>query len=305
MRKNIFDRIQELGHNTENEMDKIYKIFKEKCFQFNANNTAMSTTLEEAVDVFQLHLWKQRRTATTLHELKTLLGILQTENKIAYPSENKMLNLDEVIIYLEYILNIVMLAFEVRSRIHVEQKFCKYYVRLEESGVLMLLENIDILLDNMNYQRKTNDKEERVIIVEKNAAVTAVSEIVDDELFWPTIEYNHHLLRDNVERKREILLKFADKIEPLREELRGLHKNTETNLFFLFNSLNIRHNNSDSTNRKHYIEYVANLSSKQLEEWYDETYQLVLYSFLLLDNSSRIKRVDELKKTIEQAKGKS
>lgn len=48
--------------------------------------------------------------------------------------------------------------------------------------------------------------------------------------------------------------------------------------------------------------YVVNLSDEALEEWYDETYQMLLLSMLELDNAERNKRVKELKERMEDSK---
>ena len=46
---------------------------------------------------------------------------------------------------------------------------------------------------------------------------------------------------------------------------------------------------------KNYKETVAKMSKDELENWYDETYQLCLLAFLELDNVERTKKVVELK----------
>ena len=60
--------------------------------------------------------------------------------------------------------------------------------------------------------------------------------------------------------------------------------------------MNIRHNNIEGKNA---VEYVKNLSDEELEEWYDETYQMLLLCFLEYDNIERSKRIIKLKEIIE------
>jgi len=60
--------------------------------------------------------------------------------------------------------------------------------------------------------------------------------------------------------------------------------------------MNIRHNNIEGKNA---IEYVKNLSNEELEEWYDEIYQMLLLCILEYDNIERNKKVGELKNIIE------
>ena len=60
------------------------------------------------------------------------------------------------------------------------------------------------------------------------------------------------------------------------------------------NNMNIRHNNSTEGD-KNYREVVAKMTQDELENWYDETYQLCLLAFLELDNVERTKKVAQLK----------
>lgn len=133
------------------------------------------------------------------------------------------------------------------------------------------------------------------IMVPKSQAAIAVSEIVSPTLSYKVIEYNHHALHGNIEAKKSILLLLADQLESKRKVLKSINKILEDNIFFLYNSMNIRHNNCD-LNSKNYKEHTANMSSKELENWYDEIYQLSLLAFLELDNVDRTKQIEVLKR---------
>lgn len=66
----------------------------------------------------------------------------------------------------------------------------------------------------------------------------------------------------------------------------------------MLNNCNIRHNNRNKKDSSKYKEYVAKMSKKQLEKWYDELYQMILLAFLLLDNGDRDVKITELKAKI-------
>lgn len=140
------------------------------------------------------------------------------------------------------------------------------------------------------------EDEEKVLLVEKNAAATAVAETMEPSISYKVIEYNHFLLKGKIEEKRNILLALADKFEPIRPELKKVNSKLESNIGYLLNKMNIRHNNKDG---KMAGGYVANLSSEELEKWYDETYQMLLLAFLEKENVERNQKIDELKKKIE------
>ena len=70
------------------------------------------------------------------------------------------------------------------------------------------------------------------------------------------------------------------------------------NIFMMLNKMNIRHNNVDESDKSNYVEYVAKLSSDELENWYDELYQLMLLAILELDNVERTIRINTLRSEI-------
>ena len=77
-----------------------------------------------------------------------------------------------------------------------------------------------VLFEDLGYETKILEDEERVLLLEKNAAATAVAEITPSEISNKIIEYNHFLLKGNIEEKWKILLVLADKFEPVKNELK-------------------------------------------------------------------------------------
>lgn len=238
-------------------------------------------TLEEFVDEACLKSWKQRNRCLCCEDIRKKLNI--TDFDIRYKLKG-----EQILIYLEYITNMICLCDGGLSCSNYYWS-TKYYKLLKE--------NFFDVIDSMNYETRIFEDEEKVILVEKNAAATAVAEIVEPELAYKVIQYNHYMLRGDVEGKRRILKLLADKIEPIRAEFKTLqiYKELESDVGFLLNKMNIRHNNVEGKNA---IKYVKNLSDEELEDWYDETYQLILLCILEHDNIDRTKKIAELKKNI-------
>lgn len=61
-----------------------------------------------------------------------------------------------------------------------------------------------------------------------------------------------------------------------------------------------RHNNSNKNDLTKYKEYVAKMSEEELEEWYDELYQMILLAFLMIDNVERMEKIKKLKYNINK-----
>jgi len=138
-------------------------------------------------------------------------------------------------------------------------------------------------------------------IVEKNAAATAVADKysgTDSEFSYKVIEYNHFLLKGNIDRKREILNTIASKFEAVRPQLKAIgFKDIESDAGYLINNLNIRHNNADPQSTS-YKTYIATMPPTELEEWYDKTYDVLLLALLASDFSEIHNDIQDLKKKV-------
>ena len=278
MRKNIFQILQE-QFDMHTEINRIYEVFKSHLF--NKNTFVYSP--EKLVDEFVFQKWTQRNRCINTSDMKDSLGI----NSILRKEDPTM---NELIIFLEYVENILNLAWKYKMNNDDVLYYPKYNI---------LRENLDDLLDRINHEKYVFDDEEMVLIAEKNAEATAVAEIVDTKTSLKVIKYNHYLLKGDIQAKKDIILELATKLEPKRKQLEKLDNKLSSNLFYLLNNLNLRHNNVDKTN-KNYKDAVAKMRKDTLEKWYDETYQLELLAFLLLDNEKRNKKVDELKAKVEE-----
>ena len=154
------------------------------------------------------------------------------------------------------------------------------------------LQQVKTVIEEIGYM-ETIEQNITLFVPKKHEAI-AVSDIVAPEISYKVLEYNHYTMKGDIARKRETLRILADKLEPRRIELAAINKELANNVFFMFNNMNIRHNNC-AEGDKNYKKVVAKMSQDELESWYDETYQLCLLAFLELDNVERTKKVAELK----------
>lgn len=241
-------------------------------------------TLESYVDKYCFAKWKNRNRCINCQDMRTRLHITSLELIDELSNES-------IYIYLEYLANILELC-------SLDILLIDNLIKTETFDLIH--ENLLDIINLLNQELKIFKNEQKVLLVEKNASSTAVAEIVEPELAYQVIEYNHYLLKGDIESKKRILKSLAEKIEPMRNQLKQLNSKLEDNTFYLLNKMNIRHNNIEGKNA---IPYVQNLSDEELESWYDETYQMILLCILEYDNIERNKKVTELKRIIENKWG--
>ena len=165
----------------------------------------------------------------------------------------------------------------------------------DTKAMLIYVQQVLKVAETLGYM--PNCKDGITDFVPKDQAAISVAEIVDSNLSYKVIEYNHHSMKGDLEKKKGVLLSLAHKLEPERASLKINNSSLEDDLFFLFNKINLRHNNTDPSG-KQYEPIVAGMNEDELEKWYDDTYQMCLFAFLVLDNIERHNRVKQLKKDI-------
>lgn len=278
-RENIFDVLCQTV-DISYEISKLNTLCKKDMVLGDARG---AYKLEDFIDEYCLIEWKNRNRCISCAEIRQRLNISDFDIK------NKLKE-RQVFYYLEYLANLIWLCdtfVDGNSNYGITKDY------------IFLCKNLEDIVDSMNCELRIIEEEEKVLLVEKNAAVTAAVEIVEPELAYDIIRYNHHSFKGNIGEKRRILKMLADKIEPMRARFKKLqkHKDLESDVGFLLNKMNIRHNNVEGEKT---ITYVRNLSDEEIEMWYDETYQLILLCILEYDNLDRNKRIAELKEKINE-----
>lgn len=279
VRKNIFELLSE-KYNIVKEMNKIAELFAGVKISYGDYFTQRAPQQYSIEQIFEWNCfpkWKQRGPYLSCAEMKADLNIPNSFSN----------NMDDIIKGLEYYINILRLVTVNFSR-NLNISYPQAYP--------MLLKNIDILLEHLNYEEQVFDQDEKVILVPKNPAATAVAEITDKEhIAFAILKYNHNSLRGDLEGKRQLLLSIANEYEPLLTKPIDGFTDYFKKATFLLNNLNLRHNNKSGKDKK---QFVVDMPNKELEKWYDELYQLLLFCVLIKDNVKRKKEIEDLVKKI-------
>ena len=235
-------------------------------------------SLETYVDRRFFGEWKAREGCADTDEMRASLnidGILRS----ADPSEN------EVLTYLQYTLNIAELCR--RSFNKEEAPGYDFDIR----NYTELLSRIREILKHFRYEIKYVREKEFIFLVPHDPAAEAVIAEETDPVTSAITEYRSSSAKGHIERKRELLSELGSRIETYRDNLKAENSVLFSRIEFMLNNLNIR---SDNVNGDGRIERVASMSSEEMEQWYDETYQMLLLRILQHENVERIGRVDRL-----------
>lgn len=278
-RRHIFEILEE-NIDLYEEVDRLERLAK---MDIVTLDDIFENNLETFIDECGLGVWKNRNRFISYQDMRVKLDITEFQMRNRPAKE-------QVLLYFEFMANMLFvckLGFESYTTFEEYQ---------ETDAFKYIGENLNIIVSSLNMELKTFEEQEKVLLVEKDPAATAVAEIVEPELAYQVIEYNHYLLKGDIEGKQKILKFLADKFEAIRPEVKSINPTLESNTGYLLNKMNIRHNNVSGKNA---IPYVKNMSEKDLENWYDEIYQMILLAILEVDNIERNKKVKDLKQIIQ------
>lgn len=276
-RKNIFQMVEE-SYDLMGDTWRLFHYFEEiDVLQFDNEKY----TLRNAVADLFMH-WKARGRCV---DLEDFLDSINYE-ELCRTAESET---EDFLSLCELIYNFWFLASLYIDRFAPRLKPLAYFTELK--GFL------DDCIGRYNHEARFFEDKEQVLIIECNPQATAVAEIVEDELAIDILRYNHFSLKGDIKKKKAILLTCGSELEARRSELHQVNQQLENNIFFMLNNLNIRHNNIRQGDSK-YKEAVALMSPEEMEDWYDELYQMILLALLEMDNVQRQEKVKDLKQRV-------
>lgn len=275
-RRNFLQILNEQGINLRREYDRLYDLFYNQKVPSNLGN---NYTLKDYVEINFLSV-PFRKTCLSLDDFNSTYRFHFVQNPYGF-------DLNYLLSFCEYTYNFVIWMSQ-------ESELFKYGNR--QSGQFYIYQ-IRSVIESIDYMQLTQGY--ITIFTPKKPEAIVASEIVSPEISYKVLEYNHYTMKGDIARKKETLRILADQLEPRRADLTAINKEQASNVFFMFNNMNIRHNNCTEGD-KNYREVVAKMSQDELEKWYDETYQLCLLAFLELDNVERTKKVVQLKASFEK-----
>lgn len=284
MRRNFAQILKEAKIDIKAEYQKLYGMLYDRIIQ--VSNTKRISVYDELSDYFLgFHF---RGTCLSIDEFNDINGF-------HFQKEPEPFNIDNLILICEYIENMLM---------GYQSTQCTSgggYLPIPQPAINIQLYFTQIaqVIDKIGYMPMHQDG--CVIYVEKSPAAISVaeSEQIPKEISYKMISYNHHSMKGNLQEKKNTILKLAELLEAKRTQLAKVDSGFCNDIFYLFNNLNLRHNNIDTSIGRKFKQVVSDMSPEELEYWYDQTYQMCLLAFLRLEQAERKIEFDKLKSKIE------
>ena len=266
-------------------MNKLVSLFARTIVSYEREDDAWTShtnyiTIEELFDKEIIIEWKHRGSYLNCKEIK---------DKICFPNEfTTQTPMDTVISCLEYYYNLLYLLFAKRGHCIQYNYDCR--------EIRIIKENCDNLLEHLQYQQKENKQDEIVILIPKNPAAISVAEITENkDIAFAILKYNHASMKGDLEGKKQLLLSIANEYEPLFKNPIDGFSDYFNKVTGILNNLHLRHNNKSGKDQH---QLVVDMTNEELEKWYDELYQLLLFCVLIKDNVARKNRMAELLKKL-------
>ena len=281
-RKNIFDVISG-SFDIARELQRIKQLFEAE-HPVYVLSARTNYSVFRYVDKYGFYQWRNRGRCVDANDF---LSILEYEELW----KSAPTNLQDLLTLIEIIYNFCWIVKKADGNMKVLTD------RNQEKHFSILEETLIACLSHYNHKGVYFSELEQLIVIEDKPEATAVAEIVDNDLGYKVLRYNHYILKGDLQAKKDILLALGADLEPQREQIKAIDKTLEDGIFYILNNLNLRHNNTTEGDR-YYRQAVVDMDNATLENWYDELYQMMLLAYLQMDQTERNTRVKALKQTV-------
>lgn len=267
----------------ERENDYLKEYIKLEALCETKCNTSWESNYDTINKFIEMNFWewKDRKNYISFSELREEMGFaIDIGNKARHLTATAI----DMNMYFSFCEMIVTLMAAFENRIDPALKVVRN----------AMIETMIATIEKAGFEFRQFDREIR--IVEKNAVATEIADFIP-ELADTIIEYNHYMLKGNLERKRILLKYISDALEPKRGILNGICKRNTDDFFELINTMNVRHNNLDPTDKRKYNDKFATMKPSEQEAWYDLLYEQALGLFVAIEQQERNRKIDEYKQS--------
>lgn len=257
MRTNFYELLAQQKFDAYTEFNTLWYLFaeEEKIWYHYG-----SYSMKEFVDKEYFRELPFRGSFASISEMMSALGILR----------RSQINIEHLLLFSEFLIAVLP---------DIDLKMVPDFGKQKKT----IMGNIQHILERTNHEIRRDDENHK-IIVEKNKRTTLAVELVTEPATaFELIEYNHFAIKGHLDEKRKLLTSIANYIEPIirsKALQKAGYQSLQSDAGFVFNNFHIRHNNKEGAKKQ---DYIASLKDKELEEWYDNAYEIALSVIIIND----------------------
>lgn len=268
----FYELLSQLGVDPETETKTLEYLFSEEKIIFPGYATL---PLEAYINQSIFRDLPMRGTFVKTGDLRNALGIS------AYQLDGTF---EKLFLFSEFLL---ALFNEMKKSSHIIEPRARAKMEIIKN-------NIIVFVDKSNHEL-VDAGEKGTIIIEKNKTASQAVEFIEDpKTAIEVLEYNHYKLKGDLNQKQKILISLGNYIEPILKDraVKAKYADLFSDVSFLLNNFNIRHNNKAGKNAK---EFIITAPDATLELWYDRAYNMILSVILANQNFKFSKELVALK----------
>lgn len=276
-RTNIFELVK-LNKSIEKDGKRIIDLV---CRQRIINTKRGTYSLIAFVNANCFHTWKSRGKCLDVNDFLETIGIRDGDLR-----NYKIVDVNDLLTLIEIGYNFWGLATRIP---YASTRGIDY-----SSEVYFLKQLMDKCLSDFNQKAYYHSESEQIIVAEDSPQITAAAEASEPEIAWEIVRYNHRELAGDIAKKKTILKALGDELEGRKAEITTINSTLYNTITGALNNLNIRHNNVNPDNKSTYKQVVADMPAEELEQHYDDLYQLILLAIMEMDNVDRQRDMKQL-----------
>lgn len=281
---NIFEKAKSIKSELIDDYHRIHTLFSvNKYIITERNGQYKFIPIETYIDREDLFLeWKDKGRYINVNDYRTSLEI---DNE----TMNQNINKEKLFYYIEYVVNFITLLF-IRS-------FSKNPQYTKKNILIFIKENIIDTLDRLNYSLVEIGSYKSIVVPKDSRAIHVAEKYPD--ISEVILEYKHFKWEGNIKEKASKLQSLWKAFEPIRQQLYKKHKSLIDNIGLVMNDLDVRHNSTEGPKAN---KIVPDMSSEELEMWYDRAYDALLIAFMLNEYYEIEPEFTELRRRFKEQK---
>ena len=155
----------------------------------------MSSTIRQLCDEYFLEF--------PIRDTFVSLEVFDNRNNFLFEENPRDFDINYLINFCEYSYNLVVCCKNILSKKH------SYLYNEIKFPLNTYIEQVDRVIAKIGYIPNTKDN--ITTFVPRSQTAISVAEIIDPELSYDVIEYNHHSMKGDIERKRRIIEALSQK----------------------------------------------------------------------------------------------